>query len=331
MATPRPPRGWYWIVDEIEAADCLPRLAHALFAKRMMAHIHTRAGYPFGKTDKLDAKGLATLEHLGSLPTVWIAPGDVRDARELPRTRMAFSKSRASLKNRMHSTLAKYALSLNTDSDIFAPKWRAQFLHLIDSLPDETARGMHQELELLQLVQEQIDQLEVRIRQRINLTPSVQLVQTIPGVGVILAIVITLEIGTIDRFSTPKKLTGYSGLVPRVSASGGHIHYGRMVTPSRRPFGKQANNYLKWAFIEAANVTVAHRHHPNWRDKYVTHLYERTKRRKGHAVAVGATARYLAQSAFWVLKKSERYQEPPHWAPGAMKHPISLSQGKVPA
>jgi hypothetical protein len=35
---------------------------YSLFAKKMMAHIH--------KTDKLDAKGLATLEHLGSLPTV---------------------------------------------------------------------------------------------------------------------------------------------------------------------------------------------------------------------------------------------------------------------
>ncbi len=96
-------------------------------------------------------------------------------------------------------------------------------------------------------------------------------------------------------------------------------------------FGKQANNYLKWAFIEAANVVVRHRHHPNWRNKYVSHLYERAKRRKGHAVAIGATARYLAESAFWVLKKSEPYQEPPHWAPGGIEHPISLSQGKVPA
>ena len=306
---------WYWIVDEIEAAGCTPRLAHALFAKKMMANIH--------KSDKLDAKGLATLEHLGSLPTVWIAPGDVRDARELPRTRMAFSKSRASLKNRMHSTLAKYALSLNTESDIFAPKWCPPLLKLFDQLPDETHRCMLQELELLELVQQQIDQLEVRIKERISLTPSMQLVQTIPGVGTILSIVITLEIGSIDRFNNPKKLAGYSGLVPRLSASGGHTHYGRMV--------KQANNYLKWAFIEAANVVVRHRHHPNWRIKYVSHLYEHTKRRKGHAVAVGATARYLAQSAFWVLRKSEPYQEPPHWAPGGMKHPTSLSQGKVPA
>ena len=39
------------------------------------------------KTDKLNAKGLATLLHLGSLPTVWIPPGDLRDERELPRPR----------------------------------------------------------------------------------------------------------------------------------------------------------------------------------------------------------------------------------------------------
>jgi hypothetical protein len=67
---------WYWIVDEIEAGGCVPRMAHALFAKKMMAHIH--------KTDKLDAEGLARLEHLGSLPTVWIAPGEIRNAGNCP-------------------------------------------------------------------------------------------------------------------------------------------------------------------------------------------------------------------------------------------------------
>lgn len=36
---------WYWIVDEIEQAGCLPRLAHAQMAKKLMGHVHTRAGY----------------------------------------------------------------------------------------------------------------------------------------------------------------------------------------------------------------------------------------------------------------------------------------------
>jgi hypothetical protein len=39
------------------------------------------------KSDKLDAKGLAKLLHLGSLPTVWLPPGEIRDERELHRTR----------------------------------------------------------------------------------------------------------------------------------------------------------------------------------------------------------------------------------------------------
>ena len=56
---------WYWIVDEIEQAGCVPLLAHAQMAKNMMGHMH--------KTDRLDAEGLAILQPLGSLPTVWIA------------------------------------------------------------------------------------------------------------------------------------------------------------------------------------------------------------------------------------------------------------------
>jgi hypothetical protein len=72
---------WYWIVDEIEGAGCLPKLVHARKAKLMMGQIN--------KTDKLDARGLNTLQRNGTLPTVWIPPGAVRDQRELPRTRMA--------------------------------------------------------------------------------------------------------------------------------------------------------------------------------------------------------------------------------------------------
>jgi transposase len=304
---------WYWIVDEIEAAGCLPQLAHAAKAKAMMGHVH--------KTDKLDAGGLATLLHLGTLPTVWIPPGDLRDERELPRTRMAFSKVRTLLKNRIHSTLAKYALSLPTHSDIFTPKWQPQLSALLHSLPAETRRCVDQELELLQLLQAHIQRLEARILQRVEITPTIQRLMSIPGPAEILSIVIDRELGSIQRFPSPKHLASYSGLVPRLHASGGKAHYGRMV--------KQANHYLKWAFIEAANVVVRQRHHPSWRAKYVVQFYERTRRRKGHAVAVGATARYLSEAAYWVLQKGEPYREPVHRRPAGSRSPASLKQGQA--
>jgi len=62
---------WYWIVDEIEAAGMIPKLVHARKAKMMFAMVN--------KTDKLDARGLNRLQRTGTLPTVWIPPGELRD------------------------------------------------------------------------------------------------------------------------------------------------------------------------------------------------------------------------------------------------------------
>jgi transposase len=285
---------WYWIVDEIEEAGCVPLMAHAAKAKVMMGNVN--------KTDKLDAKGLGMLLHLGSLPTVWLPPRKVRDERELHRTRMAFSKQRTALKNRIHSTLAKYALSLDTDSDIFAPKWRPALLKAMCALPPETGRCMQQQLDTLDHIQSQISLLEERIKERVELTRNMQLLKTLPGIANILAIVIEREIGCVDRFPSAAHFASYAGTVPTVKSSGGKTRYGRL--------RKRSNQYLKWAFIEAANVVVRQRGHPNWRKKHLTVLFERIRQQKGHATAVGAVARHLSEAAYWILRKQEPYKDP---------------------
>jgi len=307
-----------WIADEIEAAGCIPLLTHAAKAKLMIPRPITSAQREgrgmmgnINKTDKLDAKGLAKLLHLDSLPTVWLPPGEIRDERELHRTRMALSKLRTALKNRIHDTLAtpalaggarEYGITNNEHSDIFVGAGRAWLETTLSQLPPETGRCVTQELEALDGLQLQIAQLEKRIRDRAALTASIQLLKTLPGVGDILAIVIEREIGSIDRFDTAGQLASYAGVVPTIHASGGKTRFGHMRKPS--------NQYLKWAFVEAANVVVRHRHHPAWKTKYVSQVYERVCRRKGHAIAVGAVARHLAEAAFWILNKQEPYRPP---------------------
>ena len=108
---------WYWIVDEIEAAGLKPQLVHARKAKLMMASSK--------KTDKLDAHGINRLQRVGTLPTVWIPDGALRDRRELFRTRMTLTRQRTSTKNRIHATLAKYGIRIEDTSDIFNTKGRA--------------------------------------------------------------------------------------------------------------------------------------------------------------------------------------------------------------
>jgi transposase len=285
---------WYWIVDDIEAAGCEARLTQAGKAKMMMGHVN--------KTDKLDADGLALLLYNGTLPTVWIASGELRDERELPRTRMAFTKQRTAVKNRIHAALSKHAIQLEAESDAFSGKGLAALRQTLGSLPTETRRCVEEELALLNEIQGHIDVLEARIREQTQITPSMQLLKTLPGIGDILAIVIDREIGLVERFATAENLASYAGTTPKVKSSGGITYYG--------PMRKESNQYLKWAFVEAANAIVRCRNFPSWRNKHVVRLYERTARRKGHAIAVGAVARHLAEASYWVLTKREAYHQP---------------------
>lgn len=285
---------WYWIAEAIEAAGCEPLLTHAAKAKVMMGNVN--------KTDKLDAEGLATLLHLGKLPTVWIPDAALRDERELLRTRMFFSKMRTGQKNRIHATLAKYALMIE-ESDIFVGQGLQQLKQLWLRLPSQTRACVEQELELLDQIQKQIDLLEKRIHETVQQTPEMQLLKSLPGFGKILSALVALEMGIPDRFPDAEHFASYAGCVPKVTSSGGKTHYGHL--------RQESNHYLKWAFIEAANVIVSNHNRPTWRNKHVVQLYERTRGRKGHAIAVGAVARHLAEAAYWMLKKTQVYLEPP--------------------
>lgn len=283
---------WYWIVDEIEDAGFVPHLVHPRKAKLMLGMIN--------KTDKLDARGLNRLQRTGTLPTVWIPPGELRDWRDLPRTRMVLVRQRTQLKNRTHATLAKYALTVPEVSDLFGRQGRELLRERLPELPPQTAYATERVLEQVEALDRQVHLFEQRMGEVFEVTPEIELVMTLPGVGFILGTVIVLEVGDVARFVSHEKLAAYAGTVPRVHATGGKVRYGRL-----RP---DVNRYLKWAFVEAANAICRMRgHHP---ERHVSRLYERVARRKGHQKAIGAVARHLAEATYWVLTKREPYQEP---------------------
>jgi len=285
---------WCWIVDEIEAAGMLPQLVHAHKAKLMLGSVN--------KTDKLDARGLNKLQFAGTLPTVWIPPADIRDMRELPRTRMVFANLRTRLKNRIHSVIDKYGL--HTDfadiSDIFGGKGQEQMTATIKKLPSQTAYTLRCLLRELAEVGDQIERIEKRVKKVFGETEEVKRLMTLPGIGFILAVVIALELGDIKRFSSPERLASYSGMVPRAHSSGGKTRYGQLRS--------DVNHYLKWAYSEAGNSTAVNR--TRLPGRHVSELYCRIRSRSGHAKAVGAVGRHLAEASFWVLTKNVDYKEP---------------------
>jgi len=283
---------WYWIVDEIEEAGMIPQLVHAGKAKLMFGCVN--------KTDRLDARGLNRLQRIGSLPTVWIPPHEIRDKRDISRTRLFLVYQKTRLKNRIHPVLKKYGLKLKEVKDPYCKIGRVELKRLMAKLPVYTRFATEMQLLQIDALDPAIAQLEVKMKMIFKETEEIRLLQTMPGIGNVLSNSIQFEVGDISRFSSSERMAAYSGTTPRVHSSGGKTRFGKL--------RQDVNHYLKWAYIEAANSVCLHQgSYPN---RFVTKLFKRIKQRKGHASAVGAVARHLAESTYWILTKHEPYREP---------------------
>jgi len=213
---------------------------------------------------------------------------------------MVLVRQRTQLKNRIHANLAKYGLKATEVSDLFGVRGRKILANLLNEFPTQTRYVTEALIEELDHLQAKIKELEGRIAELFDGIESLQLIQTLPGVALILGVVILTEVGDIERFPSASQLASYAGKTPRVHASGGKIRYGRT-----RP---DVNRYLKWAYAEAANAVMIHRRrHPQ---HHVSRLYERIQRRRGHQKAIGAVGRHLAEATYWMLTKKEAYRDP---------------------
>jgi transposase len=283
---------YYWMVDEMEAAGHSPRLAHALTVKKRMGGRH--------KTNERDAQGLALLLRNGTLPQVWIPSAQLRDQRELLRWRMRLSRLRAGLKNRIHGALLRYNVDIAV-SDLFGDGGREQLLGRLNELPCYTRASVRDQLQLIDVVETELGQCEAAVKEM--LYPSVErdLLDTLPCVGQVLSAVLALELGDVRRFPGPAWLASYAGLVPVARES----------ADWKKQDGcpRDCNVYLKWAYVEAANLIAAHRKH--WPERHAVRLYERVRNKtRMHGKAAMAVARHLAEASWHMLSKLEVYQEP---------------------
>lgn len=149
------------------------------------------------------------LQRIGTLPVVWIPPGEIRDKRELFRARMLLSRQRVRIKNRILSTLAKYGLRIEDTSDAFNKKGTTAVVNAIEELPAETKFAACQLMDELELIDEKIRAFEQRMAEVFGESNEIQLLKSIPGIGSILSVVIASEIGDIGRFPTASHFASY--------------------------------------------------------------------------------------------------------------------------
>jgi transposase len=244
------------------------------------------------KTDKIDSKVLAVLSHRDLVPAIWLPGPRVREERELARFRLHLVKHKSALKNRIHSTLINFGRACPV-TDLFGAEGRRLLERL--EVPEPWRSNVTASVELIDDLERQIADVNRRLKEGHADHPYIPLLMSVPGIRWVLAFTIAGEIGEIERFSSPQKLTGYTGLCPRVNQSGD--------SDRRGPLTKHGPTYLRWALLEATMHALKH---PAYRARY-----QRNKRRlgkqRGAKVAQIDIARRLAHAIWHMLTRNQSF------------------------
>lgn len=285
---------WHWLYEELEQHMPAEHLTLANpFKTRIIAEAQV-------KTDKIDARILALLLRAGLVSSVHIPCRETRQCKEVLRQRCFFVRQRTMLRNRVHRLLgSQHELKLPQCSDLFGKRGMS-FLEKLE-LPAPSGLLLKQQLELLKSVQARIKEDEAALEQMMSTTEDQKHVLSIPGMGPILAAVVVSETDGISRFASAQKLSGYAGLCPSTSSSGGRTYNGRLM--------RQCNKWLRWAFVEAAWVAIGC-------DSYFGGLYKK-KRAAGKKAntAILCVARRMARITWQILTQGRDYQKIPPASP----------------
>jgi transposase len=243
------------------------------------------------KTDALDAQILAQLLAADFIPESWVPDKEKYQLRVLLHHRIRLAKIRTMLKNKIHAVLIRNGIQ-SPWSDLFGKNGR-RFLESI-SLPETEQIIVCSSLRLLDAVQKEMTALEADLFVRAKENPDVKLLMGIPGISALSALTILAEIGDISRFSSPKKLASYAGLVPSVHQSGKTRYTGRIT--------KEGRSVLRWILVQCAQRAVQS-------EGKLRAFYLGLKAKKGHKIAIVATARKLLHVVWAVLVRQEEYRD----------------------
>ena len=279
---------WNWgtIYDRLAP---LPQVEEVVVAHPLKTRLIGEAQI---KTDKIDAQALSTLLRGNFIARVHVPAKAVRARKDQLRQRLYFARLRTAVRNRIHALLDRQEkLELPQCSDLFGAKGRGHLRRLELPAPDGTL--LREDLALLELLNGQIKEQEKRIAAENLSDEKTRLVQSVPGLGVILAAVIASEIDEITRFRDTEHLCAYAGLVPSTHGSGGHIYHGKLLW--------SANKWLRWAFIEGAWVAVGC-------SGYFGAIYKQQRARGKKAnTAITIVARRMCQIVWHLLQEKRVY------------------------
>jgi len=274
---------WYWLVDGLMLAGYRVHLANP-------AAIEQYSGLKY-TADEHDARWLAHLLRLKILREGYIYPREARAVRDLMRRRIQLVRSRTTQLLAMQTQCMRSLVQAPRCDELkrmLPEELSAQVLDV------NVASALRANLAVVHTLNQEISRLEREVLNQVKLAAQFEPLLSIPGVGRILALVIMLETGAIERFSNVGHFASYARCVDSK----------RLSNDKKKGEGnsKCGNAYLAWAFMEAAHFAVRY-------NTRVRRFYERKAAKTNKIVAIKATAHKLARAAYHVMRERVPFDE----------------------
>lgn len=279
---------------------------------------------PGRKTDVGDAHWLATLARAGLLRGSFVPPAKLRELRLIARQRQKLVGQLASEKNRLHKVLTDSGVRLGVVvSDLHGQSARAMVKAIIaGQSPQEVIKLASRRLKasredifdalqgdltgshrfVLDELMRHIEEIEARIaRFDTRLLSELEsernalaLLQTIPGVDLIGAAMLLIEIGTdMDVFGNADRLASWVGICPGNNESAGKRKSGRV---------RKGNLYVRRLLCEFAHA--ASRTTSVFKSKFQALVV-----RRGYKRAIIAIGHKILRTIFFMLQRREHYRD----------------------
>jgi transposase len=270
---------WYWLADLCAEEEIPFVLGHALSMKA----IHGGKA----KNDKIASQKIAVLLRGGMLPQAYVYPAEMRATRDLLRRRMHLAHKRGELLAHVQNTNSQYNLPAIGKNIAY----KANRDGVAERFADPAVqKSIEVDLSLVSYYDELLRDVELTLLKTAKQhdANTLYLLQTVPGIGKILSLVLLYEIHHIERFPSVQEFASYCRLVKCAKESNGKR--------SGTSGSKIGHAHLKWAFSEAAALFL--RDNPEGQKRL-----SRLEKQHDKGKALTILAHKLARAVYYMLKR----------------------------
>ncbi len=247
------------------------------------------------KTDKKDSTKLAHYLENNLLKQVWVLSKEERAHRQYLRTRRQISRHRSDVMRQIKSLLLFHGI----DCPYEGPQiWTNTFVRWLRSInsDEHIVHSLNVLVDLYEYLTQQVKELTeevITLAHTEKYAHRVRLLTSIPGIGVLTAIEILVELQDVSRFRSADQLAAYIGVTPSQYSSGERVRMGSIT--------HLGNHRVRTLVVESSWTLIR-------KDPALYKVYESIKNRRGAKRAIIAISRKLVMRMRRILLDEKPYK-----------------------